>query len=111
MELLDKPGPWLEFTLHALATYRLALMVTKEAGPGWIFKKLRGSVKRKAPKTTHMDDGISCIFCMSMQLGILVAGLRALFAGHWIYDTAIFALAISAVAVAMNQAFTKGELK
>lgn len=104
------PNSWLDFLLHALATYRLSLMVAKESGPGWIFKIFRRTVKRKAPKATHLDEGIECLFCVSAQLGILVACLRSALAPYAIYQLALFALAISAVAVVLNQTFTQGKL-
>ncbi len=102
------PDSWINLTLHALATYRLALMVSKEAGPGWLFKYFRREVKKRAPKASHMDEGITCLWCMSMQIAILISILRELFSGILVYDTSIYALAISAVAVVLNQAFTKG---
>lgn len=100
-------NPWLDFLLHALATYRLALMISKESGPGWAFKLLRRTVKRKAPKASHMDEGIECLWCMSMQIGIAVAVARAFLVDGLVYTTCVYALAISAVAVILNQAFTK----
>lgn len=100
-------NPFLDFILHGLATYRLALMISKEDGPGWMFKLLRRKVKRKAPKATHMDEGIECLWCMSMQIGLVVAVARAFLNGGMVYTTCVFALATSAVAVILNQAFTK----
>lgn len=90
-----------------LATYRLALMVSKEAGPGWIFKHLRRWVKREAPKKTHMDDGIECLWCMSAQIGFVMAITNYFFHSNPVYDVIILALAISGGAIIINQAFTK----
>lgn len=99
-----------EFLLLSLATYRLALMVSKESGPFWMFKHLRRFVKREAPKKAHMDEGIECIFCVSAQFGILVAGAWHFLGGNPMFWVVILALSLSAVSVILNQAFTKGEL-
>lgn len=101
---------WLDFALQGLATYRLTLMVTKEAGPGWWFKLLRREVKRKAPRATHMDQGISCPFCMSMQIALILSCSHYFLNEYALYQGLIFALALSSVAVIANQLFTKGEL-
>lgn len=97
-----------EFLVLALAVYRLALMVTKEAGPGWVFKRLRGLVRRKAPKESHMDEGISCQFCMSMQIAIVVATTAHFWWDTSTYQIGAYALALSATAIMCNQVFTKG---
>lgn len=101
-----KIGP-MEFILLALATYRLALMVSTEAGPFWMFKLLRRKVKRNAPKVTHMDEGIDCLWCVSMQFGVVVA-VSAWFLWEFVtFRILISALAFSAVAVILHSRFTK----
>lgn len=97
----------MDFIVHALAVFRLTLMVTKEAGPGWIFRHLRKWVKRSWPKWTHMDEGIECLWCMSMQIALPVVVARFFLAGSLVYDVIILALALSGVAIAVNQQFTK----
>jgi hypothetical protein len=96
--------PKLDFALHALAVYRLASMVTKEAGPWWMFRKLRRKVKQTAPKVTHMDEGIDCLLCMSMQIGVAVAIAHAFLAAWPPYQIVVWALALSAAAVLLNRA-------
>lgn len=98
---------FLDLLILTLATFRLTIMISKESGPGWIFKHLRWFVKRKAPKESHMDEGIECAWCMSMQLGILVS-VSQYFLGNYIaYNLGILALALSGGAVILNQTFTK----
>lgn len=97
----------MDFVVHGLAVFRLTVMVTKESGPGWVFKRLRRKVKRDAPKATHMDEGIECPWCMSMQFALAVATARFFLAGNPVYDVIIFALALSGVAIVINQQFTK----
>lgn len=96
-----------DFIIHALAVFRLALMVTKESGPGWVFKHLRTWVKRTWPKWMHMDEGIECPWCISMQFALVIATARFFLAGKPIYDVIILALALSGAAIAVNQQFTK----
>lgn len=99
---------WLDVLLFGLATYRMALAVSKESGPFWMFKLLRRNVKKHAPDQTHMDEGIECLWCMSMQFGIVVVVTAYFWKGNAVYDGCILALAISAIAIVLNQAFTKG---
>lgn len=96
-----------DFLLHAFAIFRLALMVAKESGPGWVFKHFRQWVKRNAPAWTHLDEGVECMWCTSMQFALIVACLRFFLASNPVYGVMIFALAISGAAIAVNQAFTK----
>ena len=97
-----------EFLLLALATYRMALMISKESGPFWMFRHFRRVVKREAPKKTHMDEGIECLWCVSMQIGIIIAISAWFLWDHPVYKISVNALALSAVAVILNQKFTKG---
>lgn len=100
----------LELLLLALATYRVSLMVSKEAGPFWAFKLFRRSVKKNAPKQIHLDDGIECLWCVSAQMGIVIAVSSHFFWEYAAYRIGIIALALSAVAVIANQMFTKGKV-
>jgi hypothetical protein len=96
-----------DFIIHAFAIFRLALMIAKESGPGWVFKHSRNWIKRRAPKWTHMDEGIECMWCMSMQFALILTTLRFFLATNPVYVVIVFALAISGAAIAVNQAFTK----
>jgi hypothetical protein len=82
-----KPMTFFLFILAALATYRLALMFSKESGPGKIFMKLR----KAPPPRSSAREGLSCPFCMSIWFGVVI--------------TAVY------VAVCFNQRFTRGNLK
>lgn len=96
----------LTFILAALAVYRLSLMVSKEDGPAWLFYKLR----RLPPPKSSAREGLACQWCVSVYAAALVCGLL-FWAGLrnpaplWI----ILWLALSAAAVVINQAFTKGK--
>lgn len=96
-----------DFVLGVLATYRLALMVSSEAGPFWMFKHFRRLVKREAPKKAHMDDGIECMLCMSMQIAVVTAVTYDFFHGRKVFDLTVLALALSGAAIILHRAFTK----
>lgn len=98
-----------DFLIVALAVYRLSLMITKEKGPGWMFVHLRRLVKRNAPKESHMDEGIDCLWCMSMQISMAMTTLAwFFFPTNPICAVSLYSLAASGVAIIINQAFTKG---
>lgn len=97
-----------DFIILGLAVFRLSLMVTKENGPLWVFKHLRELVKKKANGKSHMDEGIECLWCMSMQIALVVAILSTfLFHCSKVYDVIVYALALSGLAIILNQQFTK----
>lgn len=91
------------FILGSLATYRLALMVSKEDGPAWIFRKLRNAPPRKS----SIRQGIRCEWCVSIWASALVTAfllwLGALPASQW----PLWWLGMSAAAILLNQKFTK----
>lgn len=97
---------WLQFLIYSLATYRLSLLITKDVGPGWMFKHFRRWVKREAPKKSHMDDGIECLFCMSMQIGLVMAVAYGFLHGYKVFDLFILALALSGAAIILHKTFT-----
>lgn len=98
---------FLDFLEMVLATFRLTVMVTKESGPGWLFKHLRRWVKREAPKKTHMDEGIECPWCMSAQIGIGLVVANYFFHSNPVYGVILLALALSGGTIILNQTFTK----
>ena len=67
-------GSWLEFTLAALATYYIALSVTKQDGPWEVFGRLRAHWSANDWK----GRGIRCHVCVSLYSAALVAGLLLL---------------------------------
>lgn len=94
------------FILASLAAYRIALMFAKEAGPGRIFRKLRNST----PPRSSLREGISCVFCESIWWSALITGYYIFLGLVSLQMAPIYWLSVSAVAVASNQLFTKGEL-
>lgn len=99
---------WLHFVLGVLATFRLSLLVSKEDGPAFIFRKLR----RVPPPHTATREWLSCLFCISVTASAGVCGLLwwvgiELTWGEWI----LLWLSFSAAAILLNQKFTPGSLK
>lgn len=93
-----------DFILLALAVYRATLMITEESGPAWIFKHLRWWVKREAPKKAHLDEGITCPWCVSMWFAIIFAVTeRFFFHKNFFYDVMTVSMALSGASVIMNQ--------
>lgn len=97
----------LRFIILGLACFRLALMVTKEDGPAWIFRRLRSLVKRKAPQETALKKGISCPWCVSMWMGVLLSLGEFFLHDSAVYVVIVVALALSGIAIIINQTFTK----
>lgn len=97
---------WFQFILGALATYRLARMVSMESGPGFIFRKLRGFPNAK--KHPSVKEGLSCLCCSSVWIG---SGVSAFYLWlEWItwQESILYPFALSAVAVLLNL-FSKQE--
>lgn len=93
--------------LGGLATYRLSLLISKEDGPAYIFRKLR----KLPPPKSSAKDGLSCEWCMSIWMG----GVVALYL-YWAQFIAgkewpLYWLAMSAIAIICNQQWTKGQDK
>jgi hypothetical protein len=54
---------WFLFALGALATFRLAHLVSKERGPLAVFERIR---KRMPGGPGSVKEWLSCIFCFSL---------------------------------------------
>lgn len=98
---------FLQLLLGGLATYRLSLLISKEDGPAYIFRKLR----KLPPPNSSVKDGLSCEWCMSIWMGALVALYL------WWADRIggrewpLYWLAMSAIAIICNQQWTKSHDK
>jgi len=94
--------PWLALALGTLATYRLSLLVSKEDGPAFIFRKIR-----KLPdKGTATKKGLSCSLCVSVYASALVSTFywwRELIAG---IDWPLYWLSMSAASICLHMQFT-----
>ena len=94
---------FLYLLLGGLATFRLSLLLTKEDGPGYIFRKLR-----KLPsRNSSAKDGLSCEWCMSIWMSALVATYFWLLAIIPGIEWPLYWLAMSAIAIICNQQWTK----
>ena len=52
-----------------LAAFRLSLLISKEDGPAYIFRKIR----HLPPRNSSTKEGLSCAWCMSIWTGALMA--------------------------------------
>jgi hypothetical protein len=89
--------------LGGLAAYRLSLLISKEDGPAYIFRKLR----RLPAQNSSAKKGLSCEWCMSIWTGALVAlylWAIGIFRG---VEWPLYWLALSAIALICNQQWTK----
>lgn len=99
---------FLHLLILVLATFRLTLLLTKDSGPGWVMKKFRSFVRRKAPKKAHLDEGVSCPWCASIWFGIIITAGDFTMAGNRWFEGVVLAMALSGGAIILNQSFTKG---
>ena len=92
--------------LGGLVTFRLSLLVSKEDGPAYIFRKLR-----KMPLNNSFHDGLSCEWCVSLWMGALVAAYY-----WWIgiisgVEWPLYWLALSSIGIICNQQWITGGKK
>lgn len=92
--------------LGGLVTFRLSLLVSKEDGPAYVFRKLR-----KMPLNDSVHDGLSCEWCVSIWMSALVATyywwIEIITGLQW----PLYWLAVSAIGIICNQQWTKGDKK
>lgn len=95
---------WYWLAISGLAAFRLALLVTKEDGPSFIFRKLR----RLPPPKSATKEGLKCLWCGSVYSAALVVLMLA-FRDQYVWLSYVLHwLAISSVAICINQQWTKG---
>lgn len=94
---------WFALTLGALVTFRLALLISKESGPMFIFRRLR----RLPPAKSSTKEGLSCQWCMSVWLAAPVTAYECALAWFPPSHSPLYWLAMSALAVIANQQWTK----
>lgn len=87
------------FILGCLASYRLSVLVVRDAGPWGVFARLR--------KVTRLSKLLSCIFCVSVWVGAAVEAALYL---SGIRDIPVvagcIALSFSAVTIALDRVFS-----
>lgn len=95
---------WFALILGSLVTYRLALLVSKESGPMFIFRKLR---RIPQPKTS-LKEGLQCLWCQSIWYAAPVTAYEWWLGLIPAQQTPLWWLAMSALAIFYNQQWTKG---
>ncbi len=63
----------LSFIVASLAIWRLSYMIVKENGPLMIFARLRARLARTQKRSGGLFDLISCMYCVSVWIGLLGA--------------------------------------
>lgn len=104
MDVEMKSMHYFHLLLGSLVTYRLALLVAKESGPMFVFRKLR---RLPEPKSS-LKEGLSCLYCTSVWLAAPVTGYFWWLGVVELREMPLWWLAMSALAIFYNQAFTKG---
>jgi hypothetical protein len=98
---------FLDLLIYGLACFRLSLLVSKEDGPAWVFRKLR----HLPPPKSSARQGLSCIFCVSVYAASLsVAAYMARTEHPCVEPFFVWPLALSSFAIVVNQTWTKGAL-
>lgn len=90
--------------IFGLATFRLAVMFSRESGPYRVFSKLRNI----PPPKSATKEGLSCPLCLSVWFGAFIVGL-SLFKWPW-YEVSLHMLAASAIGVIIHLQWTKKAL-
>src|SRR5689334_4572605 len=94
---------FLYLIIGGLAAFRLSLMVSKEDGPAYSFRKIR----KLPPKKSSTAEGLSCTWCVSIWAGALVAFYLWLIGKVPGNEFPLYWLAQSAIAIICNQQWTK----
>jgi small-conductance mechanosensitive channel len=118
--LLLQPTDPTSWIIYMLACFRLSLLISKEDGPYWIFKKIRAKFgkeakQHKAVQKSKLRQGINCIFCVSVWMAAPIMVYLATYDLQPIWltqigDAFLFMLALSAASIIINQHNTKGSL-
>lgn len=95
---------WFALALGGLVVFRLALLVSSESGPMFIFRKLR---KLPQPKSS-LKEGLACIWCQSIWFSVPVTAYEWWLGWIPTNQTPLYWLAVSSVAIVINQQWTKG---
>lgn len=83
-----------EILIGGLAVWRLSHALVKESGPLMMFARLRARAARTQKRSGGFFDMLSCVYCISFWIALVVALYNATDAFHWLGN----ALAMSAVA-------------
>lgn len=80
----------LVLVVGGLITWRISLMIVREAGPLAVFTRFRAYLASKQKRSGGMFDMVSCVSCMSIHIGAITALWVAQDVFHWIAYTLSF---------------------
>lgn len=112
--LLSTMKPTWLWLIYGLATFRLAMLLSKDTGPSHIFLKLRQFLKREAKqhkslRKTFVHEGIECTRCSSVWIAapIAVYAIYRESLSDWAVATDIFlfTMALSGGAILFQRMF------
>lgn len=92
-----------EFVLGALATHRLSLLLSREDGPAWIFRKIR----QLPPPRSSARQGLGCLLCVSVSFSSLVCSYYVWMGKLTWPEFTVPWLAMSSAAILMHMQWTK----
>lgn len=95
---------WFALAIGGLVVFRLALLVSSESGPMFIFRKLR----RLPEKKSSLKEGLSCSWCLGMHFAIPVTIYEWWLEMFSLKEIPLYWLGISSIAIIINQQWTKG---
>ena len=93
---------WLEFLVGCMATFRMALLISKEDGPADAARMMR-----HAAPAGWIKRGFYCQWCQSFWWGMATALFFTLTGRITWPDFAVYSLAFSAGGIVIHQAFTR----
>lgn len=94
---------FLNLIIGGLAVWRLSHALVKESGPLMIFARLRAFAARHQKRSGGLFDMLSCVYCTSFWIALLVGLYGATDVFHWIG----YALAMSAISTILMVALNK----
>ena len=95
---------WFALVLGGLVTYRLALLVSKESGPAFVFRKLRRLPEAK----TSLKEGLACVWCQAVWMAGPVTVYEWWLGWVPVQQMPLYWLGMSSLAIFANQQWTKG---
>jgi hypothetical protein len=87
--------------IGGLAVWRLSHALVKENGPLMVFARLRARLAARQKRSGGLFDLISCVYCVSVWIGLIAALWPSHDLSHWIG----YGLAFSGIAMLLEVFF------
>ena len=96
----------LAFIVASLAVWRLSYAIVRENGPLMVFARLRARLAASQKRSGGLFDLISCIYCVSVWIGLV----GALSVSNSPFEWLGYGLGFSAVAVLIERVINNGKV-